>query len=110
MANAPTYQTSLVSQQVQQREHLFHLFLDHQNNMRIVSPGAAHSFGDTYVHDWAVYDSAKDKILGRAQGMHVGCQKEAEKGWLFTFNMMFTDARYVFQVLIYFGFCLGVSS
>jgi len=104
MANPAYYQSSLVSQQVQQKEHLLHLYLYQRgeqpagggNQRVIVKPGLPFQFGEAVVIDWSVYDGVplNAKLVGRAQGSSFAAQSTGFSSWAYGFNIVFTDARF----------------
>jgi hypothetical protein len=66
------------------------------NQKTTVNPGLAFQFGENIVIDWPLYDAIRPsgKLVARAQGLQVGAAR-AERKWFFSFNLVFTDQRYI---------------
>lgn len=110
MANPSYYQTGPVSQEVQEKEHLLHLYMYQRlegspdgNQKVIVNPNLPHLFGCLAVNDWAIYDGIlpNANLVARAQGHHIGAGSSGES-WTFLTNFVFVDKRFLISHSIQF--------
>lgn len=94
--------TTLLNQEIQQKELRFKLYLfqhtqgePNRNERVVLSLHASHEFGSIVVHDWTIRDgpNLQDKIVARAQGLHLGAGMN-ETNWFTSFNIIFTDERF----------------
>ncbi|KAF6981678.1 hypothetical protein CFC21_000140 [Triticum aestivum] len=101
-ATDPSYYQSGVCQDIKQKEHLFHLYMNqifdgtpNANQQAIVKPGLPFGFGHTVANDWTIGDgpAADANLVARARGMHMGVGK-VDENWLFCHNILFTDTRF----------------
>ncbi|XP_004980620.1 uncharacterized protein LOC101758354 [Setaria italica] len=102
-ATNPSYYESGVCQDIRQKEHRFHLYMNQRgeespdggNQKIVVSPGLSQGFGITVVNDWTVSDgpAPNANIVARCRGMQMGDGK-ANQNWLFCHSIMFTDSRF----------------
>ena len=102
-ATNPSYYQSGVCQDIKQKEHLFHLYMNqitegnpNANQKIVVNPGLPLGFGITVANDWVIRDgpAADANLVARARGMHMGAGK-VDENWLFCHNILFTDTRLV---------------
>ncbi|VAH12147.1 unnamed protein product [Triticum turgidum subsp. durum] len=100
-ATNPSYYQSGVCQDIKQKEHLFHLYMNqitegnpNANQKIVVNPGLPLGFGITVANDWVIRDgpAADANLVARARGMHMGDGK-ADENWLFCHNILFIDTR-----------------
>jgi hypothetical protein len=102
MANPSYYKTSApVRSQVQHQEHLFHLYAFQQlgtNEFNIVpeKTGLPNFFGRTNVMDWDVHDAPDTKaaVVAQLQGLAIAARRSTQS-WYSSFNVVFTDERFV---------------
>ncbi|XP_051212926.1 uncharacterized protein [Lolium perenne] len=100
-ANPSYYQRSRVTQQIEQTEHTFKLYMYQyfqpgNNNQRVLLvSGAPNAFGNITALDWTIHDaqSPTSKIVARAQGMALGSELSAIRYFICT-NINFTDERF----------------
>lgn len=94
----PAYYRSGVSQDIRQKEHLFHLYMTQRgigatdgNEKFVVNCG----FGSIVVDDFTIRDgpAPNANLVGRARGMHV-CDGMGDDHWLFCHSIVFTDTRF----------------
>ena len=109
-ATNPSYYQSGVCQDIKQKEHLFHLYMNqifdgegvtNANQVTVAKPsGQLLGFGHTIAHDWTIRDgpAADANLVARARGMHMGDGK-ADENWLFCHNILFIDTRLVCHLL-----------
>ncbi|WVZ54115.1 hypothetical protein U9M48_004970 [Paspalum notatum var. saurae] len=95
----PYYYQSGVCQDVRQKEHRFHLYMNQileakadGNQKVIVNTGLPKLFGVVAVNDWAIRDgpTADANIVATARGMHIGSGK-TDENWLLCHSITFTD-------------------
>ena len=95
-ATNPSYYQSGVCQDIKQKEHLFHLYMNqiaegtpNANQKDIVNPSLPMHFGVTVANDWTISDgpAANANPIARARGMHMGDGK-ANVNWLFCHNIL----------------------
>jgi hypothetical protein len=102
-ANPSYYQSSRVTQQIEQTEHTFKLYMyqyfqpGNSNQRVILASGAPNAFGNITALDWTIHDaqSPTSKIVARAQGMALGSELSAIRYFICT-NINFTDERFHF--------------
>ncbi|XP_051196965.1 jacalin-related lectin 9 [Lolium perenne] len=100
-ANPSYYQSSRVTQQIEQTEHTFKLYMyqyfqpGNSNQRVILASGAPNAFGNITALDWAIHDaqSPTAKVVARAQGMALGSEQAAIRYFICT-NINFTDERF----------------
>ncbi|KAM3335103.1 hypothetical protein ACQJBY_029487 [Aegilops geniculata] len=117
-AKNPTYFQSIpLQQEIQQKELRFHLYMfqhcegqRYENQRVIAGDNLPNLFGTTAVHDWPIRDgsSLEANIVARAQGLHLGVGM-VNRSWLFCFNIVFTDERFVGSSLKILGTLDGGS-
>jgi hypothetical protein len=119
-ATNPSYYESGACQDIKQKEHRFHLYMQQRveaspdaNQKVVVNPGLPNLFGVIAVNDWIIRDgpAANANLIGRARGMHIGGGK-ADQSWLLCHSILFTDSRFttLFQELLalYFNCVLSL--
>jgi hypothetical protein len=109
-AKNSSYYQSGPCQEVKQKEHLFHLFMDQHvegtpgaNQKAILNP---RFFGLTAVVDWTVRDgpAPEANIVARAKGTAIQANMSAET-WLMCYTLLFSDERLVICFL-YIVLCI----
>ncbi|KAF6987097.1 hypothetical protein CFC21_004777 [Triticum aestivum] len=120
-ATNPSYYQSGVCQDIKQKEHLFHLYMNqifdgpgvtNANQVSVVNPpGQLFGFGHTIANDWTIRDgpAANANLVARARGMHMGAGK-VDENWLFCHNILFTDTRFKGSSLKVLGDFVGNNS
>ena len=112
MANPSYYQTCApVRSQVQQQEHVFHLYAHQQmcsNEYNIVpaKSGLPNHFGSTNVTDWDLRGSPDtvSTVVARLQGVGIAARKSSES-WYLSSIIAFTDQRFA-RLFFFFSFKL----
>ena len=101
-AKNPSYYRSGGCQDISQKEHLFHLYMNQRlegsrdgNQKVVVNPGLPMLFGVVVANDWTIRDgpATNANIVARARGMHIGAGK-ADESWLLCHSIVFTDTRF----------------
>lgn len=105
MANPSYLQTSPVSQEIQQKELVFHLYINHfydTNQASVANPRNANRIGETISNDWDILDGpGKGNLIAYARGLNMGTSKAGREGsWLISQNIVFIDARYAYDILL----------
>ncbi|OEL33132.1 hypothetical protein BAE44_0005849 [Dichanthelium oligosanthes] len=100
-ATNPSYYQSGVCQDIRQKEHRFHLYMNQRAhdtpgaNEKLVVPPAGSMWGTIFIDDFTIRDgpAANANLVARARGMHVA-DGIADSNWLFCHNIIFTDTRF----------------
>ncbi|WVZ49606.1 hypothetical protein U9M48_000947 [Paspalum notatum var. saurae] len=93
----PDYYRSGVSQDIRQKEHLFHLYMTQRgaapSNEKVAVQ--CFGFGTIGVSDFTIRDgpAPNANLVGRARGMLV-CDGMGDDHWLFCHSIVFTDTRF----------------
>lgn len=99
-ATNPSYYQSGFCEDIRQKEHRFHLYMNQQphgspdvnQNPVVNAPGG---WGSITIDDFTIRDgpAATANLVARARGMHVWVGM-ADGSWSFSHDIVFTDTRF----------------
>ncbi|CAM0958501.1 unnamed protein product [Alopecurus aequalis] len=101
-AKNPSYYQTGPCQEVKQKEHIFHLYMDQHvqgtpggNQIESVKGPAPSGFGEIATVDWSVRDGrAPDaNIVARAEGTAILADMTSQN-WLMCYTLLFSDERF----------------
>ncbi|KAI4974159.1 hypothetical protein ZWY2020_047439 [Hordeum vulgare] len=98
-AKSPSYYQTSPCQEVKQKEHLFHLYMDQHGEGKIganqIVPVKGVAFGQTAVVDWSVRDgrAPEANIVARAKGTSILAAMSLDT-WVMCYTLLFSDERF----------------